>query len=79
MAGSDETPEYDPEPFARRKTFYIKAECELAGTSNPLHGKMFVESLVPLMKQQQYPIVLIHGDYHTGQVRSPVTVNDKHI
>ncbi|KAK3187184.1 hypothetical protein K4F52_004088 [Lecanicillium sp. MT-2017a] len=68
MAGSDETPEYDPEPFARRKTFYIKAECELAGTSNPLHGKMFVESLVPLMKQQQYPIVLIHGDYHTGQI-----------
>ncbi len=65
--------EYDPEPFVRRKTFYVKAECKLAEGSKPLTGKMFIESLEPLLKRQQYPIVLIHGDYHTGQVRSPAT------
>ena len=73
MVADVDSSEYHPEAFTRRKTFYVKTECQLNPNTNLRYGKMFVEHLEPLLKRQQYPIILIHGDYHTGQVRIPTT------
>jgi hypothetical protein len=59
------------EAFVKRTSFFVNAEWELdtsMDTAKNIMGQMYVESLEPLVKTQPYPIVLIHGDYHTGQV-----------
>jgi aminoglycoside phosphotransferase (APT) family kinase protein len=37
-------------------------------TATNIVGQMYVESLEPAERLYPYPIVLIHGDFHTGQV-----------
>lgn len=52
-----------------RSTFYVNAEWEVGtGMAKHMIGQMYVERLQPLYTTQVYPIILIHGDFHTGQV-----------
>jgi hypothetical protein len=73
MAATVQSVEYHSEAFTRRRTFYVRTECQLSPKFNRRLGKMFIEHLEPLLKCQKYPIILIHGDYYTGQVRIPTT------
>lgn len=59
------------ETFCRRKTFYVNADWQLGSeleTAKSIVGQMYVECLEPLNQSQRHPIILIHGDFHTGQV-----------
>lgn len=59
------------ESFTKRTTFYVNIEWEAGCQPNQgtnVRGQMYVESLEPQRKTQHYPVVLIHGDYHTSQV-----------
>ncbi|PNY29852.1 Uncharacterized protein TCAP_00241 [Tolypocladium capitatum] len=60
-------PIYQPQAGAvcTRSTFFVE--------TNPgrrLSGQMYVECLEPLIVVQPLPIILIHGDFHTGQIWS---------
>lgn len=67
----DETPVQNNEAPCSRSTCFVNFHWEFAtpaeGNRN-VHGKMYVECLKPANQTQQLPVVLIHGDYHTGQV-----------
>lgn len=59
------------ESFSRRTTFYVNHEWEAgakSGQGTYIRGQMYVESLEPLKRTQKWPIILIHGDYHSSQV-----------
>ncbi|KAI9172266.1 putative secreted lipase [Paramyrothecium foliicola] len=59
------------EAFIRRTSFFVNIEWELGSTNKNaknILGQMYVESLEPQAKHQPYPIILIHGDQHTGQI-----------
>lgn len=58
-------------PYHKRKTFYVNVDWQLGATlptAKYITGQMYVESLEPLVTVSPYPIILLHGDYHTGQV-----------
>ena len=55
-----------------RTTFFVNADWRMGSTlanATNIVGQMYVERLDPIEKLHPYPIVLIHGDFHTGQVR----------
>ncbi|KAJ6786072.1 hypothetical protein PWT90_07745 [Aphanocladium album] len=59
------------EAFAKRTTFYVNMEWEAdtdPRNNNYLRGQMYVECLQPQKKTKEYPLVLIHGDYHSSQI-----------
>ncbi|KAJ4165155.1 hypothetical protein LMH87_006801 [Akanthomyces muscarius] len=59
------------ESFSRRTTFYVNHEWEAgakSGQGTYIRGQMYVESLEPLKRTQKWPIILIHGDYHSSQI-----------
>ncbi|KAJ3473648.1 hypothetical protein NLG97_g10200 [Lecanicillium saksenae] len=59
------------EAFAKRTTFYVNMEWEAdpdPKNQNYLRGQMYVESLEPQERTQQFPLVFIHGDYHSSQI-----------
>ncbi|OAQ99963.1 hypothetical protein LLEC1_07666 [Akanthomyces lecanii] len=59
------------ESFSKRTTFYVNYEWEAGakpGQGTYIRGQMYVESLEPPERTQRWPIVLIHGDYHSSQV-----------
>lgn len=53
-----------------RTTFFVNVEWTVDGPDKEgsVVGQAYVECLEPLRRVHPYPIVLIHGDYHTGQV-----------
>lgn len=59
------------EAFCSRTTFFVNADWRMGSTlanATTIVGQMYVERLDPVKKLQPYPIILIHGDFHTGQV-----------
>ncbi|KAM3440605.1 hypothetical protein MY4824_002053 [Beauveria thailandica] len=59
------------ESLARRTTFYVNNEWEAgSGPDDCTHvrGQMYVECLEPQRITQDWPIVLVHGDYHSSQI-----------
>lgn len=50
----------------KMKTFYVLP----TAYANHFTGQMYVECYTPAKTTQKHPIVLIHGDFHTGQVSS---------
>lgn len=59
------------ESFSRRTTFHVNHEWEAGakpGQGTYIRGQMYVESLEPLERTQKWPIILIHGDFHSSQV-----------
>lgn len=63
-----------------RSTFYVHARLTTkeGGADSGVAGEMYVEKLQPLLKTQKHPIVLIHGDYHTGQVLNSAPLPSPH-
>lgn len=60
-----------PEAVCIRTTFHVNVDWRLGGslaTASNIVGQMYVERLTPPETIHPFPIVLIHGDYHTGQV-----------
>lgn len=60
-----------PEASCVRTTFHVNVDWRLGGslaTASNIVGQMYVERLTPPEAIHPFPIVLIHGDYHTGQV-----------
>ncbi|KAJ4146366.1 hypothetical protein NW754_001831 [Fusarium falciforme] len=60
-----------PEATCVRTTFHVNLDWRLGGslaTASNIVGQMYVERLTPPETIHPFPIVLIHGDYHTGQV-----------
>ncbi|KAF4975088.1 hypothetical protein FZEAL_8089 [Fusarium zealandicum] len=66
--------QHQKEAMCTRTTFYVNADwilgSDLASAKN-IVGQMYVECLDPPERCHPYPIVLIHGDFHTGQVTKP--------
>lgn len=61
------------EAFTRRNTFHVNINWEPGAspsTAKHVQDQMYVESLEPLNKTEETPIILIHGDYHSSQVSS---------
>lgn len=61
------------ESLARRTTFFVNNEWEAgSGPDDCTHirGQMYVECLEPQKMTQDWPIILVHGDYHSSQVGS---------
>ncbi|KAJ3471642.1 hypothetical protein MRS44_001741 [Fusarium solani] len=59
-----------PEASCVRTTFHVNVDWRLGGslaTASNIVGQMYVERLTPPETIHPFPIVLIHGDYHTGQ------------
>ncbi|OAA34654.1 alpha/beta-hydrolase [Beauveria brongniartii RCEF 3172] len=59
------------ESLARRTTFYVNNEWEAgSGPHDCTHirGQMYVECLEPQRMTQDWPIILVHGDYHSSQI-----------
>ncbi|RDA93213.1 hypothetical protein CP533_6491 [Ophiocordyceps camponoti-saundersi (nom. inval.)] len=56
--------------FHVTNSFFIKAYWTKDGKQDRLGGHMYVERHDPLLIVQTMPIILIHGDWHTGQVTS---------
>lgn len=57
--------------FNTRTTFFVEADWPAGSdkkTGKRTVGRMYVECLDPLMVVHGSPIILIHGDWHTGQV-----------
>ncbi|KAK7431199.1 hypothetical protein QQZ08_002239 [Neonectria magnoliae] len=57
-----------------RTTFFVNADWRMGSTlanATNIVGQMYVEQLDPIEKLHPYPIVLIHGDFHTGQMAKP--------
>ncbi|KAM5384506.1 hypothetical protein ACJZ2D_001542 [Fusarium nematophilum] len=62
------------EAMCRRTTFFVNADWRMGSTlasATNIVGQMYVECLDPLQRVHPYPIVLIHGDFHTGQTAKP--------
>jgi hypothetical protein len=53
----------------KTKTFYILPPA----FGSHFTGHMYVECYTPAKVTQKYPLVLIHGDFHTGQVSINIT------
>jgi hypothetical protein len=67
------------ETMCRRSTFFVNVDWRMGATlatATNIVGQMYVECLEPARRLYPYPIVLIHGDFHTGQVsmKPPVTL-----
>ncbi|KAJ4013060.1 hypothetical protein NW766_006880 [Fusarium irregulare] len=62
------------EPLCRRTTFFVNVDWRMGATlatATNIVGQMYVECLEPVNRLYPYPIVLIHGDFHTGQTTKP--------
>ncbi|KAH7156531.1 Alpha/beta hydrolase family-domain-containing protein [Dactylonectria macrodidyma] len=62
------------EALCSRTTFFVNADWRMGSTltnATTIVGQMYVECLDPIKKLHPYPIVLIHGDFHTGQMTKP--------
>jgi len=67
-----EKPTESEEPLCRRTTFFVNVDWRMGATlatATNIVGQMYVECLEPVERIYPYPIVLIHGDFHTGQVK----------
>lgn len=65
------------EAFAKRSVFYVNVEWEAGAKPadfKHVQGQMYVECLEPLAETEAHPIILIHGDYHSSQVRGLTVV-----
>lgn len=63
------------EAFTRRNTFHVNINWEPGAspsTAKHVQDQMYVESLEPLNKTEEPPLILIHGDYHSSQVSSEI-------
>lgn len=58
-----------------RTSFYVNTKVLIANASASYGGNidcvMYVEKLQPAKTKKGEPIILIHGDHHTGQVSRP--------
>ncbi|KAM0562976.1 hypothetical protein ACHAPJ_001819 [Fusarium lateritium] len=57
-----------------RTTFFVNVDWRLGATlatATNIVGQMYVECLNPVERHFPHPIVLIHGDFHTGQTTKP--------
>lgn len=66
-----ESHKQENEAFARRTTFHVNINWELGvpvSQRRYAQEQMYVESLEPLEQTQEWPLILIHGDYHSSQV-----------
>ncbi|KAF9769200.1 hypothetical protein IL306_013403 [Fusarium sp. DS 682] len=64
----------DEEAVCKRTTFFVNVDWSMGSTlatAKNIVGQMYVEALEPLERLFPYPIVLIHGDFHTGQTTKP--------
>lgn len=55
-----------------RSSFFVNADWRMGSTlanATTIVGQMYTERLDPPKRRHRYPIVLVHGDFHTGQVR----------
>ncbi|KAM0201261.1 hypothetical protein ACHAPA_002435 [Fusarium lateritium] len=62
------------ETMCRRSTFYVNVDWRMGATLatvTNIVGQMYVECLEPARRLYPYPIILIHGDFHTGQTTKP--------
>ncbi|KAF5658494.1 hypothetical protein FHETE_9851 [Fusarium heterosporum] len=62
------------EAMCRRSTFYVNVDWRMGATLatvTNIIGQMYVECIEPANRLYPYPIVLIHGDFHTGQTTKP--------
>ncbi|RGP79584.1 hypothetical protein FLONG3_2332 [Fusarium longipes] len=62
------------EPLCRRTTFFVNVDWRMGATlatATNIVGQMYVECLEPAERLHPYPVVLIHGDFHTGQATKP--------
>ncbi|KAH6900672.1 hypothetical protein B0T10DRAFT_453185 [Thelonectria olida] len=83
--GSDETTQLEDEEansgssspkeaICARTSFFVNADWRMGSTlanATTIVGQMYTERLDPIEKLHRYPIVLIHGDFHTGQLTKP--------
>ncbi|UZP46078.1 hypothetical protein NXS19_013890 [Fusarium pseudograminearum] len=59
------------EPLCRRTTFFVNVDWRMGATlatATNIVGQMYVECMEPIERLHPYPVILIHGDFHTGQV-----------
>ncbi|KAF7549170.1 hypothetical protein G7Z17_g6570 [Cylindrodendrum hubeiense] len=76
-ADEDETPSPSSdstEAICSHTTFFVNADWRMGSTlanATTIVGQMYVERLDPVKTLQPYPIILIHGDFHTGQMAKP--------
>ncbi|KAF5009065.1 hypothetical protein FDECE_4688 [Fusarium decemcellulare] len=62
------------EAMCIRSTFFVNVDWRMGSTlatATNIVGQMYVECLEPADRIHPYPIVLIHGDFHTGQTTKP--------
>ncbi|WKT46443.1 Alpha/Beta hydrolase fold [Fusarium oxysporum f. sp. vasinfectum] len=62
------------EAASYRTTFFVNVDWSMGSTlatAKNIVGQMYVEGLEPLVRHHPYPIILIHGDFHTGQTTKP--------
>ncbi|KAF4445995.1 hypothetical protein F53441_10301 [Fusarium austroafricanum] len=62
------------EAMCSRTTFFVNVDWRMGATLatvTNIVGQMYVECLEPAERLYPYPIVLIHGDFHTGQTTKP--------
>ncbi|KAI5467581.1 hypothetical protein BGZ63DRAFT_399148 [Mariannaea sp. PMI_226] len=62
------------EALCSRTSFFVNVDWRLGATlwtATTIVGQMYTERLDPIRKSHRYPIVLIHGDFHTGQLTKP--------
>lgn len=74
--GSGFSPQPDAgvhEPYHRRRIFWV-GEGHWVDVKGEMHVcASYVECLEPVMKAKSMSVVLVHGDYHTGSVRSLIS------
>lgn len=66
------------EAASYRTTFFVNVDWSMGSTlatAKNIVGQMYVEGLEPLERHHPYPIILIHGDFHTGQVRNIIRIH----
>ncbi|CAF3529392.1 unnamed protein product [Fusarium graminearum] len=62
------------EPLCRRTTFFVNVDWRMGATlatATNIVGQMYVECMEPVEVLHPYPVILIHGDFHTGQTTKP--------
>ncbi|KAF5645473.1 hypothetical protein F52700_2036 [Fusarium sp. NRRL 52700] len=62
------------EAASYRTTFFVNVDWSMGSTlatAKNIVGQMYVEGLEPLQRHHPYPIILIHGNFHTGQTTKP--------
>jgi hypothetical protein len=65
------------EAASYRTTFFVNVDWSMGSTlatAKNIVGQMYVECLQPLKRHHPYPIILIHGDFHTGQVSNIIRI-----